>query len=200
MFDWREVLKNQKTFQSLGIGEIDLDSAVEEDERCIPKLMKVIKRIEQNHEKILSDTALYKKKDKFASGSIQVHFSTEEFEEVNPYLSASHIYVNPDIEKLLTEDFACDVIDYLGESKKFQVKTDNIYCSVNVKELNLTAVGDGYPNNRYEAPTALPQMQFVIYDFRTSQQLLDVFFTIHNYDKVSYLPSTSDEIMRMLRP
>ena len=44
---WKNILKNQKTFQSLGIGEIDLDSAVDEPPKCIPKLKKILDNMER---------------------------------------------------------------------------------------------------------------------------------------------------------
>jgi len=48
MSNWKIVLKNQKTFQSLGIGEIDLESSVESEERrCKPIVLRHIERIKQ---------------------------------------------------------------------------------------------------------------------------------------------------------
>ena len=180
MFDWRDILKNQKTFQGLAVGELSEDSLLEEDEKCIPKLMRIIRRLEQKHEKILSDTTLYKKKGSLPKGGMQVHFSTEEFPEVHPKynLSASLVYAHPDIEKLLTEDFACDIIDYLGQSDKLEVNTDNIYGSLDMMT----------PND----------IRLVIYDFRTTQYLLDAFLRVNH--KVSYLPSTKEGLLRLVRP
>ena len=43
--NWRSILKNQKTFQSLGVGEIDLESAVDE-ENCMDRLRRIRKTLE----------------------------------------------------------------------------------------------------------------------------------------------------------
>lgn len=51
MFDWKEIIKNQKTFQGLNIGEMTEDSLIEEDDDCIKRLRKIYDELVRLREK-----------------------------------------------------------------------------------------------------------------------------------------------------
>lgn len=56
-FNWKNILKSQRTFQSLGVGEIDLESAVDET-NCKEELLRLTKRLESVLKKIENSSQL----------------------------------------------------------------------------------------------------------------------------------------------
>lgn len=130
MFDWKTILKNQKTFQGLNIGEMTSDSLLEES-NCKEELLRITGGLERAIKKIENSPELYQ--DDFLEATSSRDDSYTTYNLRGMYLSAKDREVIVQVGANLTdfaqftEEEACFILEEWNDVKKGDVSNRNYH-------------------------------------------------------------------------
>ena len=159
---WEDILKNQKTFQSLGIGEIDLESSVEqEDDDCVRRLRKMYDNLVKFREEVSDFFTLYASNDSLGT----TYFRDSAGEKI--------IAFNLHWEKNPSNALACEVLEafdevnvddeYYDENDRYYVRkellqefsnTNRYQTNITIREPHIRMIVNIYPINEKEYDSA----------------------------------------------
>lgn len=116
---WFDLVKNQKTFQSLGIGEIDLESSVDEEEdSCLKRVHRIVERLGVIEKELVARTGFIKHEGRtFYRNKLDYEhgYMPKDTPNLlrNPYIRFDMYSIDN-----LDEEAACELLESIDEFKQ----------------------------------------------------------------------------------